>query len=122
MRMRAVVVEKLGGPEVLSVIECPEPEPQAGQVLVQVAAAGVNFMDIYTRQGVGGYKRPSFRWSWGRRARARSPRSAPASPGCRWATGWPGRARRDATPPTRSSPPAGSCPCLKRSTCRSRRR
>ena len=58
--MRAVVVEKLGGPEVLSVIECPEPEPQAGQVLVQVAAAGVNFMDIYTRQGVGGYKPAQF--------------------------------------------------------------
>jgi NADPH:quinone reductase len=58
--MRAVVVEKLGGPEVLSVIEQPDPEPQADQVVVQIAAAGVNFMDIYTRQGVGGYKPAQF--------------------------------------------------------------
>ena len=58
--MRAVVVEKLGGPEVLSVVEHPDPEPQAGQVVVRVAAAGVNFMDIYTRQGVGGYMPAQF--------------------------------------------------------------
>jgi NADPH2:quinone reductase len=58
--MRAVVIEKLGGPEVLNVIEHPDPEPQADQVVVQVAAAGVNFMDIYQRQGVGGYKPGDF--------------------------------------------------------------
>jgi NADPH:quinone reductase len=58
--MRAVVVEKLGGPEVLSFTECPAPEPQPGQVTVQVAAAGVNFMDIYQRYGVGGYKPADF--------------------------------------------------------------
>jgi len=58
--MRAVVIEKLGGPEVLNVIEHPDPEPQADQVVVQVAAAGVNFMDIYQRQGVGGYQPGSF--------------------------------------------------------------
>ena len=58
--MRAVVVEKLGGPEVLSVTERPAPEPQADQVVVQVAAAGVNYMDIYQRHGTGGYKPAQF--------------------------------------------------------------
>jgi NADPH:quinone reductase len=58
--MRAVIIESVGGPEVLSVADRPAPEPQAGQALVQVAAAGVNFMDIYTREGVGGYKPAQF--------------------------------------------------------------
>ncbi len=58
--MRAVVVEKPGGPEVLSLAERPAPEPQPGQVTVRVAAAGVNFMDIYLRRGVGGYKPAGF--------------------------------------------------------------
>ena len=58
--MRAVVVEKLGGPEVLRVVEQPAPEPQHGQLIVQVAAVGVNYMDIYTREGVGGYKPAQF--------------------------------------------------------------
>ena len=54
--MRAVVVERRGGPEVLSVAERPAPRPGPGQVVVQVAAAGVNFMDIYQREGQGGYR------------------------------------------------------------------
>jgi len=58
--MRAVVVEKLGGPEVLSVAERPEPHPGAGEVAVRVAAAGVNYMDIYQREGVGGYTPVAF--------------------------------------------------------------
>jgi NADPH2:quinone reductase len=58
--MRAVIVEQLGGPEVLKVAELPDPEPQPGQVVVRVAAAGVNFMDIYQRQGVGGYRPKQF--------------------------------------------------------------
>jgi NADPH2:quinone reductase len=58
--MRAVVIEQLGGPEVMKFIEQPDPQPQPGQIVVQVAAAGVNFMDIYQRQGVGGYKPASF--------------------------------------------------------------
>jgi len=49
--MRAVVVTRHGGPEVLEVAEVPAPEPGPGQLLVDVAAAGVNFMDIYQRQG-----------------------------------------------------------------------
>jgi NADPH:quinone reductase len=58
--MRAVVVEELGGPEVLKVAELPDPEPRSGQVVVRVAAAGVNFMDIYQREGVGNYRPAQF--------------------------------------------------------------
>jgi NADPH2:quinone reductase len=50
--MRAVVVTEHGGPEVLTVVERESPAPAAGEVLVDVAAAGVNFIDIYQRSGV----------------------------------------------------------------------
>jgi len=53
--MRAVVVEHHGGPEVLHISDRKEPQPGAGQLLVDVAAAGVNFMDIYQRRGAGAY-------------------------------------------------------------------
>jgi NADPH:quinone reductase len=49
--MRALVVTRHGGPEVLEVRDVPEPEPGAGQLLVDVEAAGVNFRDIYEREG-----------------------------------------------------------------------
>src|SRR5579859_3589037 len=54
--MRAIVVNELGGPEVMTAGEWPDPVPGPGQVVVQVAAAGVNFIDIYRRSGV--YKQP----------------------------------------------------------------
>jgi len=54
--MRVIIAERLGGPEVLSVAEREAPRPGPGQVVVQVAAAGVNFADIYQREGVGGYR------------------------------------------------------------------
>jgi NADPH2:quinone reductase len=50
--MRAVVVNELGGPEVMAAREQPDPVPGPGQVLIRVAAAGVNFIDIYRRSGV----------------------------------------------------------------------
>jgi NADPH2:quinone reductase len=56
--MRVIQVESQGGPEVLSLAERPAPQPGPGQIVVQVAAAGVNYMDIYQREGVGGYGRP----------------------------------------------------------------
>src|SRR5260370_9624754 len=56
--MRAVVVEEHGGPEVLKASDWPAPSPGPGQLLVDVAAAGVNFMDIYQREG-----RPPYRGS-----------------------------------------------------------
>lgn len=49
--MRAVIVERTGGPEVLTLVEQETPEPGAGEVLVDVAAGGVNFIDIYQRSG-----------------------------------------------------------------------
>jgi NADPH:quinone reductase len=55
--MRVVLVSELGGPEGLTVADYPEPVPGPGQVLVDVAAAGVNFSDIYAREGRPPYRR-----------------------------------------------------------------
>ena len=49
--MQVVRIHEQGGPDVLRVEELPTPEPGQGQVLVRVAAAGVNFIDIYHRSG-----------------------------------------------------------------------
>ena len=49
--MHAVMVRRSGGPEVLEAGEMKAPEPGPGELVVDVAAAGVNFMDIYQRQG-----------------------------------------------------------------------
>jgi len=49
--MRAVVVHEPGGPEVLIAQELPSPEPGPGQLRVDVAAAGVNYIDVYYRTG-----------------------------------------------------------------------
>src|SRR5919197_60121 len=48
----AVQVTKPGGPEVLVPAEVDVRAPQAGELLVDVAAAGVNYIDTYQRQGV----------------------------------------------------------------------
>ncbi len=53
--MRAVVVQRHGGPEVLELTERPSPAAGPGQLLVDVAAAGVNYMDIYQRKGLPPY-------------------------------------------------------------------
>ncbi len=53
--MRAVVIERHGGPEVLALTERPSPEAGLGRLLVDVEAAGVNYMDIYQRQGLPPY-------------------------------------------------------------------
>ena len=53
--MRAVSVNRYGGPEVLEVVDIDAPAPGAGQVLVGVAVAGVNYIDVYGRSGRGGY-------------------------------------------------------------------
>ena len=49
--MRAIQIKKTGGPEVLELVQLPVPEPAAGQVLVKIEAAGVNFIDTYLREG-----------------------------------------------------------------------
>jgi NADPH2:quinone reductase len=59
--MKAVVVQELGGPEVLRYIDTADPVPRADEALVQIEAAGVNFLDIYYREGFhwgGHHKRP----------------------------------------------------------------
>ncbi len=50
--MRAVVITKHGGPEVLQVQERPDPELGPGQVRIDVAAAGINFADVMARMGL----------------------------------------------------------------------
>ena len=50
--MKAVVITEHGAPEVLTVEERPEPRPGAGQVAIDVAAAGVNFADVMARVGL----------------------------------------------------------------------
>ncbi len=50
-QVRALVVTSHGGPEVLAVEERPAPTPRPDQVVIEVAAAGVNFIDVYQRTG-----------------------------------------------------------------------
>lgn len=57
--MRAVLIRSHGGPEVLEVAEVPPPEPGPGQLLVDVAAVGVNFRDVYERKGNYGGSLPA---------------------------------------------------------------
>lgn len=49
--MRAIQVQSFGGPEVLEVVQLDAPKPGPGQVLVDVAATGVNYIDTYHRSG-----------------------------------------------------------------------
>jgi NADPH:quinone reductase len=53
--VRAVVVTKHGGPEVLELQERPDPSPGAGELLVEVEAIGVNYRDVYEREGKGAH-------------------------------------------------------------------
>jgi NADPH:quinone reductase-like Zn-dependent oxidoreductase len=47
--MRAVQITRFGGPEVLDVVDLPDPVPGDGQQLYEVSAAGVNFADTHHR-------------------------------------------------------------------------
>ena len=49
--MKAIQVRATGGPEVLELRELPDPVPQAGEALVRVHTSGVNFIDVYFREG-----------------------------------------------------------------------
>ena len=53
--MRAIVLERRGGPEVLRVREVPDPAPGAGEVRVRVDAIGVNFAEVLSRKGLYGW-------------------------------------------------------------------
>jgi NADPH:quinone reductase len=48
--MRAVQIEEFGGPEVLQVVDVPEPAPGDGEVLIEVSRAGMNFADTHQRE------------------------------------------------------------------------
>jgi len=50
--MKAVYIERTGGPEVLQFGDCPAPELQKDEVLVKVAFSGVNFTDLNQRSGI----------------------------------------------------------------------
>jgi NADPH2:quinone reductase len=49
--MRAIQMTQTGGPEVMALRELPTPEPGPAQALVRVEACGVNFIDVYQREG-----------------------------------------------------------------------
>lgn len=49
--MRAIHVQKTGGPEVLTLVDLPTPSPKPNEALVQIKAIGVNFIDVYFREG-----------------------------------------------------------------------
>ena len=49
--MRAIQITETGGPEVLRLAELPDPSPGPGELLVELAAAGVNYIDTYHRSG-----------------------------------------------------------------------
>ena len=49
--MQAIQVSQVGGPEVLIPVELPVPTPKPNEALVQIKAAGVNFIDVYIREG-----------------------------------------------------------------------
>jgi NADPH:quinone reductase len=50
-KMRAVIARAPGGPDVLTLVERPVPAPAPGEILIKVAAAGVNRPDVLQRQG-----------------------------------------------------------------------
>jgi putative PIG3 family NAD(P)H quinone oxidoreductase len=50
--MRAITITEPGGPEVLALAEVPDPSPAAGEVVIEIAAAGVNRADLLQRQGL----------------------------------------------------------------------
>lgn len=49
--VRAIILERYGGPEVLQRRDIAVPVPRQAEVLIKVARAGINFMDVHTRQG-----------------------------------------------------------------------
>jgi NADPH2:quinone reductase len=56
--MKAVVMNGVGGTDMMAFVDRPEPAPAAGEVLVDIKAAGINFMDIGIRQGMAWNEMP----------------------------------------------------------------
>jgi NADPH2:quinone reductase len=49
--MKAIQVQKTGGPDVLTLVDIPAPKPKPNEAIVKIAASGVNFIDVYFREG-----------------------------------------------------------------------
>jgi NADPH2:quinone reductase len=49
--MKAIQVARVGGPEALTLVEVPVPDPKPNEALVQIKSVGVNFIDVYFREG-----------------------------------------------------------------------
>src|SRR2546428_14724 len=56
--MSACFIRKHGGPEVLEIADLPRPKAEAGQVVIQVKAAGMNHLDTWVRRGMPGVTLP----------------------------------------------------------------
>lgn len=56
--MRAIRIHDKGGPDILRVEEVPDPVPGAGELLIDVEAIGVNFIEVYQREGLYPLQRP----------------------------------------------------------------
>jgi NADPH2:quinone reductase len=54
--MKAIQVKQTGGPEVMELVDLPVPQPKSNEAVVKIQAAGVNFIDVYNREGR--YKAP----------------------------------------------------------------
>ncbi len=54
--MKAIQIRQTGAPEVMELVDLPVPQPKANEVVLKVKAAGVNFIDVYNREGR--YKAP----------------------------------------------------------------
>jgi NADPH2:quinone reductase len=49
--MKAIQVSQVGGPEALTLVDLPVPSPKPNEAVVQIKASGVNFIDVYFREG-----------------------------------------------------------------------
>ncbi len=49
--MKAIQVQKPGGPEALQLVDLPVPKPKPNEAVVKISACGVNFIDVYVREG-----------------------------------------------------------------------
>src|SRR5208282_2346108 len=54
--MKAIQVKQTGGPEVMELVDLPVPQPKPNEAVVKIQAIGVNFIDVYNREGR--YKSP----------------------------------------------------------------
>src|ERR1700694_1381520 len=54
--MKAIQIKQTGGPEVMELVDLPVPQPKSNEAVVKIEAAGVNFIDVYNREGR--YKAP----------------------------------------------------------------